>query len=95
VTAMKALEELCEAYAEDFGADGYDQRDMIDFVVGNTLQPDLDALAQKNGIGIDSLIAWYEGRAAYLRRLMPSMVEHGVEPGAPSEEQRARRGKVR
>lgn len=92
---MKALEELCEAYAHEFAADGYDQRDMIDFVVNNTLQPDLDALAQKNGIGIDSLIAWYEGRAAYLTRMKDSMIEHGVEPGAPTEEQRARRGKVR
>jgi hypothetical protein len=92
---MTPLEELCEFYAEEYGPDGYDQRDMIDYVVSRTLQPDLDALAQKHGIGIDALIAWYEGRAAYLTRLKDSMLEHGVEPGTPSEEQRARRGKIR
>lgn len=94
MSAMTALGDLCETYAKDFGDDGYDQRDMVDFVVVSTLKPDLDALAQQHGAGIDSLIAWYEGRATYLKRMKEPMAEHGVEPGSPSEAQRARRGKI-
>lgn len=93
-TALEALGDLCSAYADDFGQDGYDKRDMVDYVVCQTLQEDLSAHAQANGIGIHALIAWYEARVKYLKRSTPEMEKLGISPGSPTEEQRERRGKV-
>lgn len=90
----KKLEALCEAYAAEFRDDGYDQRDMIDYVVIDTLKPDLDALSQRHGIGVGALIGWYEGRVIYLKRVRHELESKEIALGAPSEEQRARRGKV-
>lgn len=92
---FETLNTLCEVYEKEFGDSGYDQRDMVDFVVSNILGSDLEALSQAHGIGWASLAAWYEGRAAYIRRTMGEFKEAGIEIGAPTEEQRQRRGKVR
>lgn len=94
-TARQALEQLCESYAREFEDDGYDKRDMVDFVVAQTLGDDLEALSQAHGMGWPSLLAWYESRAAYIKRTMAEFKESEIEIGSPTEEQRARRGKVR
>ncbi len=95
LSAREALAQFVEAYEADFGSDGYDRRDMIDYVVVNALDADLEVHAQANGIGWSSLVAWYKARIAYIERQWSEFNEAGVEPGAPSTEQRARRGKVR
>lgn len=95
MSVLTALQEFAEQYENEFGSDGYDTRDMVDYIVSNTLQADLSAFSQSAGVGWPALRAWYLSRAAYIERQLTEFKEAGIELGAPTEEQRERRGKMR
>lgn len=95
LSAREAFEQFVLAYDAEFGDDGYGARDMVDYVVVHALPADLEAHAHEHGIGWPALVAWYRARISYIERSWAEFNREGVEPGAPTEEQSKRRGKMR